>query len=707
MSDSAVQTASQPQGSHPQEIEWQFDALDLRPVARWLSSEDLQAPTDGEHPTMGVVAKEARRQVDRYLDTTDWRVVRAGLVLRSRRRGSHEEVTLKDRGTHNGALRVRLEITETLPKEGLDGLGTEGPVGRRLAALVGHRPLEKVLEIRTRRRPFTLLAGEQELAELDLDETTIVSDTGTEPARLRRVEVEAKQGSVEKLEPFVHDLQATCGLQVATLSKFEAGLLALGLTVPGPPDLGPTNIGSDPTLGELAFAVIRRHLGVLLAKEPGTRLGEDPEELHDMRVASRRLRAALSLFADVLPVRAHALGDELRWVTSLLGHVRDLDVQLARLPEMAEWTSWITEPGTTGDPIQGSPLAQLEAILQAERDAARRDLVMGLDSQRWERLAAGLSLMAERGPLRRSPASRTPAVLVVPDLVEPRHRAARKAARRTKKSGLPTDFHRLRIRCKRLRYSLEFVRDVYGGPVEHFTRQLARLQDTLGLLQDAEVASRRLLSLATNDSDPLAAETIFAIGGVAQRHQAEAANLLRRAPKQVKILKGKDWTESVELMERRRSHAIASTPPPRATRTGPAAPEVPPPTDVSEKGAAPRTRPASAKKRPVAPKRPTRAKKAVGGARAARGRKRTTAKRPSGRKTPLPVKTRTRTREARRSTTTRPSANKARRTATARPSAKKARRTSATRPSAKRAGRTAMPGHGRVGSGQKRSSARR
>ena len=51
-------------------------------------------------------------------------------------------------------------------------------------------------------------------------------------------------------------------------------------------------------MGELAYAVLRRQLAVLRDKEPGTRLGEDPEELHDMRVATRRLRAALALFAE-------------------------------------------------------------------------------------------------------------------------------------------------------------------------------------------------------------------------------------------------------------------------------------------------------------------------------------------------------------------------------------------------------------------------
>ncbi len=84
-------------------------------------------------------------------------------------------------------------------------------------------------------------------------------------------------------------------------------------------------------MGELAFAVLRRQLAVLRDKEPGTRLGEDVEELHDMRVATRRLRAALALFAGVLPVRAQTFRQELGWLAGVLGAVRDLDVQLEGL----------------------------------------------------------------------------------------------------------------------------------------------------------------------------------------------------------------------------------------------------------------------------------------------------------------------------------------------------------------------------------------
>src|SRR6202012_490944 len=82
------------------------------------------------------------------------------------------------------------------------------------------------------------------------------------------------------------------------------------------------------TRGDVAFAALRRQLAVVRDKEPGTRLGEDPEELHDMRVATRRLRAALALFGGGLAVRAQGFREDLGWLGRLLGAVRDRDVQL-------------------------------------------------------------------------------------------------------------------------------------------------------------------------------------------------------------------------------------------------------------------------------------------------------------------------------------------------------------------------------------------
>jgi CHAD domain-containing protein len=551
------------------EIEWQFDALDLRPVERWLAALPTIAIETGDGGTVTALARTPRRLVDSYLDTDDWRMARAGFVVRTRRRGRHDEITLKDtRPAEGNGLRQRLEVTEVLPAAGISALGTEGAVGRRL---------REVLQVRTRRRPFALRVGGVDAAEVALDDTMIVVGGGQRPMQLRRVEVEVKPEWLEALEPVVDQLRVSCGLQPARLSKFEAGLLAVGQEIPGSPDLGPTGISESSTMGELAYAVLRRQVAVLRDKEPGTRIGEDPEELHDMRVASRRLRAALALFAEVLPVRAQVFREELGWLGGVLGAVRDLDVQQEGLADMAAATTgW--SAGVR--PEDHDPLTELSALLERERDTARAEMLAALDSVRWERLAKGLAAMVQQGPARRSLATRVPAVIGMPDLVVARHNKVTKAAKRAKRSGVVSDFHRLRIGCKRLRYALEFSSEVYGGRTSRFVRQMTGLQDQLGLMQDAEVASIRLADLATGEAH-LPAATVFVMGGLAELHRRHVDRLLRRLPKEVSRIGGREWRDLSDLMERRRAEAEAAQPPVRHTLRavpGPVAPG--PPTDV-------------------------------------------------------------------------------------------------------------------------------
>lgn len=542
------------------EIEWQFDALDLRPVERWLSSLPSRPRTD-DVPAIYVRPAPVRRLLDHYVDTEDWRIRRAGLVMRTRRREGAVEVTLKDDHPADAArLRQRLEATESLPSGELSDLGSDGPVGWRVAAVAGQRPLVHILEVRTQRQPFFLQAGGAEVAEVALDETTIVVGAGQPPAHLLRVEIEVAPDWVNVLVRLVHDLQLSAGLRPASLSKFEAGLLAGGVEVPGSPELGSVDIGPEATFAELAFAVVRRHLRVLLAREPGTRLGEDIEELHEMRVATRRLRAAIDLFADALPPSARAHREELRWLAAVLGTVRDLDVQLAPMSQMAKWSAgW-----SLG--ADDASLSHLRHLLELERLAARRCLLDSLDSARWERLAAGLVSMAREGP-DRLPAGRAPAALVVPPLVAARHRAAVKASRLAKRSGDAADFHNLRIRCKRLRYSIEFTAGLYGSAPQRFVRRLTRLQDSLGLMQDAEVASTRLFALATR-SDPgadvapgdgLPRATVFVMGTVAEHYRAESRDLQRLMARRLGVLTGAAWRELAARMEHAARRAAIPT----------------------------------------------------------------------------------------------------------------------------------------------------
>ena len=533
------------------EVEWQFDALDLRPVERWLAALPSRVHGDAV-PTLTVLAKPTRRLVDRYMDTVDWRMAKAGFVLRTRQRGRAVEITMKDTGeADRSGLRRRLELTESLPS-GLASLGAGGPVGRRVHAVAGRRPLVHVLEVRTRRQPFSLRAAGAEVAEVAIDDTTILVGPNQPPARLRRVEVEVAPDWVGRLSPVVDDLRMSAGLSPATLSKFEAGLLAAGASVPGPPDLGTTEFGPDATLGEVAYAVVRRQLREIVLHEPGTRLGEDVEELHDMRVATRRLRAAIDLFAAALPARAAALRDELRWIAEKLGAVRDLDVQLARMVEMTEWSqSWAGSE-------HGATLMHLRALLTAERDDARRQLLDALDSTRWERLTTALVALARQGPNRRVPGARVPAAIAVPPLVAERHRAVTRAARRARRSDEPSDYHRLRIHGKRLRYSLEFTSALYGPPATRFIKELAGLQESLGTMQDAEVAAARLFSLATGIPPAgvvLPEATVFIMGGIAERYRQESVELRATMGRRLQILERKAWRQLAASMDRARRHA--------------------------------------------------------------------------------------------------------------------------------------------------------
>jgi CHAD domain-containing protein len=532
------------------EVEWQLDALDLRPVERWLAARTGPGAAQ-VLPGLGIVPGVAKRLVDSYVDTEDWRIGQAGYVLRVRRRSGRLETTLKDLAAADKGLRRRLEVTQPLPAAGLEALDRTGEVGWRVGALSGTRPLRQVLEVRTRRRPFNLEMHGERVGELALDDTVIAIGQERRRLRLTRVEVEVLPAWVEAMQPLVEQLRRECGLQPATLSKFEAGLMAAGLAIPGPPELGPTDVTPECSLGELAYRVLRRDALAMLAQVPGTRLGEDVEALHQMRVATRRMRAGLDMFAEVLPVRARHLHAELGWLAGLLGEVRDLDVQIGRFEE------WNEE--MTGEHREA--LDELAELLVAQRGRARAALLEAFDSKRYERLVSGLLSTLSQTPSSRFSAARTAAVVAMPGIVVERQRAAAKAARRATHSGAATDYHRLRIRCKRLRYSLEFAAGLYDGELKAFVRQMARLQDTLGAMQDAEVASSRLEAIAlTDEGVALSRATIFAMGGVAGRYHNEAEHLLSQLPDLVGLLAGREWRRATGMMELRRRQALEPAP---------------------------------------------------------------------------------------------------------------------------------------------------
>ena len=543
------------------ELEWQFDAFDLRPVVRWLNERNEEAE-NGAHT---IKPTGSTSQLDIYFDTEDRRFHRAGYALRVRRsgRGKHAgvEATLKELGepaTVDPSLRGRREVSETLKEADLRALmESEGPVGSRVRAVAGKKVVRPLFEVRTRRRSFSVEAEGSPPGEIAIDETAIRPAAGGQATRLHRVEVEAPEATFAALRPFVEQLRTECRLQPAGLTKYEAGVLAAGLTSPSD-SFGPVEIEPDASIGRVALAVLRRQFAALLAKEPGTRLGDDTEELHDMRVASRRLRAALSLFEEFLPPSAAKLADDLMWLGQTLGAVRDLDVQLEQL----NW--WLM--GATAE--DSDAVSAVRLLLEAKRTEASEAMLTALDSRRYELFVSrfGRLLRSARG--RRSGPASMPARAVVPDLIEERFRAFRRAARRIEGDSPPAEYHRVRIRGKRLRYALEFLADLYPGQTGPLTKRLTSLQDLLGLHQDAEVAIKRLRRLACEHGADLPPEAIFAMGEIAEHYRQNAVELRARFPKSYSRVAGKPWKTFARLIETERPERPAA--PAKAVPVAPA-----------------------------------------------------------------------------------------------------------------------------------------
>jgi CHAD domain-containing protein len=296
--------------------------------------------------------------------------------------------------------------------------------------------------------------------------------------------------------------------------------------------LGSTVIDPSLSVGDVAFAVLRMQFEAFVAKEAGSRRGEDPEDVHDMRVASRRLRAAIAMFRDVLPARIVRLREELGWVARALGAVRDLDVQLGQLE------TWV-DGDLTDD---ADALGALRDLLERERAGARVELTNVLDSPRYARLLADFTKLLRVGPMR-SHASREAILMTGAPLIRRRHRDFRKAGDQIGEGATGADYHRLRIRAKRLRYALEFLADVYPGAAVPLIRRLVALQDLLGARQDADVAVQRLHALAMREGDDLPPRTAFAMGMVAERYRREGADLQGLFPKIYRRVGGKPWRE--------------------------------------------------------------------------------------------------------------------------------------------------------------------
>lgn len=236
---------------------------------------------------------------------------------------------------------------------------------------------------------------------------------------------------------------------------------------------------------DAAYKILRRQFALFRLPQTGARPGMDPEHLHDMRVAVNRMRVALRLFREVLPPRrAASFRRDLRWIAATLGRVRDLDVHLL----------WLHEAIQRLPSASHQDLSIYETAVRHEHDRARKAMLKALGSRRYRRFIGRMDRFLTKGPARRParPVARQPIREVAPRLILHRLGRVLRLGRTLHSGSSDEDLHRLRIQCKRLRYVSEFFVDLLGKPAGKLARRARRLQDALGLHQDA-VARQRVL----------------------------------------------------------------------------------------------------------------------------------------------------------------------------------------------------------------------
>jgi len=526
----------------PDENRRVYEVADCRAVARWLASAAADPVTEG-------ASAETRAT---YLDTADWRFHRAGLTLCIRSGGGGIEAISAPLDAAPGAGAALPAASAPLAEARVDRLAdSPGIVGQRVRALAGTNSLVPVVELLSCAREFAVGPRGATLATLTLDETTVPLPGEEQPLRIARVEIAGDFGE-ERGRAWLAALEAACDLHPVRTSLYQAALRAIGLGPPPLPVLGPTEVDHRASVLDVARAVLRKQLLAVMAHEAGTRLGEDVEQLHDMRVATRRIRAALRLFRDHVPERVFRLRQGFGWLGRALGEVRDLDVHLARLEE------WRQEL----DDADGTAMQPIVDRLRRAREIARRRLLRVLDSRRYARLLAraGREVRPRSRPRAAVP---TPIVDAAPDLIARRYRRVLEAGDRLTPLSPSADWHAMRIRCKALRYALEFHLPVYGAALREVIRPLVKLQDLLGQHQDCRVAADWLRRLVSERVRSLPRPTLFVAGTLSGRYEYAERSLRRDFRRRYAKLKGKRRRRLEECMRRLRPPTQAIALPPR------------------------------------------------------------------------------------------------------------------------------------------------
>ncbi|MDH4300791.1 MAG: CHAD domain-containing protein, partial [Nitrospira sp.] len=310
-----------------------------------------------------------------------------------------------------------------------------------------------------------------------LDRVSVIKN-GRNIQQFHELEIEQRQGDETALRSLEQQMREAGASDHDGRPKFYR---ALSLPAPTP---APQPDSNAPVVEHVKWA-LAQHVKWLLAHDPGTRLGTESESLHQMRVATRRLRAVLRTARPILlSAWVTSLDQELDWLSEMLGTARDLDVQIA----------YFTEESSGLDARDRKLLAAFISHLRSQRDAVQQMVLSELSGARYLELIKRLQQAAHDPAVVESP-------LTVDQLAKRLFKKLRKAIKGLRASPSDVALHKIRIKTKRARYAAELARASAGKPAVRFIKAARAIQDLLGIHQDALQAERHVrqfLKYSTN-----------------------------------------------------------------------------------------------------------------------------------------------------------------------------------------------------------------
>lgn len=494
--------------ANDQELEIKF-ATDAEGLSAAFSSPLLGGGSDAQAVT--------RNLTSTYFDTPDQSLLARRIALRVRKSGrSAPQIAVKcPEKTADAFSRGEIEVRGRGFFPELDLFGPE--LSEKLKKLIGDQPLQPQIETRIKRRTRVLQIGAATV-EIAFDDGVIVAQDRS--VAVKELELELKTGEPAELYDLALRVAHELPLRLDIASKADRGFRLRAAAAARPVRAAAPDYGPDATLDDAIAAVLGSTLAQYLANFAPLREGDDPESIHQLRVAMRRMRSALGIFRRAAPcAEFEVFREEAKRIASALGPARESDAFCALV---AAGPRKVVKDATAFEAV--------DELVERRRLDLYREARGFINSAQVSIFALTVQAFVTRRGWRNAVAGDGLAVLGAPanqfaaESLERLHKKAIRRGRKLLKLGAE-ERHKVRLSLKKLRYCAEFFGGLFGEAAEQraYVRAAAVVQDLLGAHNDAAGAEAFLVKLGARAS----VDTAFAAGVVAgwcERH-AEFADL--------------------------------------------------------------------------------------------------------------------------------------------------------------------------------------